>query len=145
MEFYLFFVLLIILCLCTFIDISKKIIPNYLVVLILALGLINGIIHNSLYTVFSGVFIPSLILIILKYKINLCYIGAGDIKLLSAIGSWVGWFLNIYIFLSACVIALLFSLFCILFFNKSLKSVPFTPFLFASTLSLYYLYFINIY
>lgn len=129
----LFFILLSI---CSIYDIKKRIIPNYLVAIILLLGIVNGIIlHHSPYYLILGALIPSLFLLLLRFKTK--YPGFGDIKLLSAVGTWIGWMLNIYVFIFACILSLVFVFIYKLTSGKQLKSVAFAPFITMAVFSLY--------
>ncbi|WP_188535046.1 prepilin peptidase [Paenibacillus segetis] len=128
--------LCILLLLSSMSDIQKRTIPNVIVVIILVLGILYNLLHHSFYTALIGIFIPSILLLIAKSKFNYP-IGAGDIKLLSAIGAWIGWLMNLYVLLLSCIIVLLYVLVLRLFFQTKVASVPFAPFLSISTLICY--------
>ncbi|MNJ29048.1 prepilin peptidase [Paenibacillus bouchesdurhonensis] len=128
-----FFLLLLI---CSFVDQKCRIIPNRVVILVLILGLLNSWLYTSLEDSFIGIVVPSLLLLIAKSKWNF-YIGAGDIKLLSAIGAWVGWYANIYVLLSGGVLALIYVGVIRGLHREKILSVPFAPFLSAAAIIIY--------
>ncbi|HEX9060494.1 MAG TPA: A24 family peptidase [Clostridia bacterium] len=125
----------LLMLICSIYDIKKRIIPNTLIIIIFSLGLINSVLFSSLKSAMLGVIIPSLPLLILKSKMK--HIGAGDIKLISAIGTWSGWLLNISIFAIASICALIYALSYYFSSKKQLKSVPFAPFLLFGCLSIF--------
>ncbi|WP_375143045.1 prepilin peptidase [Paenibacillus sp. D2_2] len=129
-------ILCILLCLSSISDIRNRTIPNVIVVMILVFGIFYSFLHHSLYNALLGVIIPSIPLLVAKYKFNF-FIGAGDIKLLSAIGAWLSWFLNLYVLLLSCVIVLIFVLIMRLLFRTRVLSVPFAPFLSIASLIIY--------
>lgn len=82
--------LLLLVTIAAFIDIYKKIIPNWLTYPALIIGLIFGILPDVGPTIVHSLlglaiaFFPALLLFTLNS------LGGGDVKLLSAIGAWVG-------------------------------------------------------
>jgi Flp pilus assembly protein protease CpaA len=126
------------LCICSIYDIKKRIIPNYLVAIILLTGIINSIMYHSHSHLILGALFPSFPLLILRFKSK--YPGFGDIKLLSAVGTWLGWTLNFYVFILACILSLAFVFIYKLITNKQLKSVAFAPFILMAVVSLYFFY-----
>lgn len=138
MKSFLLSVLFILLLLCSIYDIKKGIIPNIPIAIILVFGIVNSILyHNTPYNAIAGIVVPALPLFLIKSRFD--FLGAGDIKLLSALGVWLGWLLNIFIFIFACVTALIFVLLYRFFSEKQIKSIPFAPFLSLATLSVYLL------
>lgn len=133
MKLVLLLALGFLLLLCSISDGRRKMIPNVAVLLILLLGIFNSLLDHSLSTSLAGIIIPSAPLLIAKFRYHF-FIGTGDIKLLSSIGAWVGWFLNLYVLLMACVISLIYVGLNRLIFRKKLVSVPFAPFISISTL-----------
>lgn len=82
--------LVLLIILAAFIDIYKKIIPNWLTYPALFLGLVFGLLPDAGPTIVHSLqglaiaFFPALLLFVLNS------LGGGDVKLLSAIGAWVG-------------------------------------------------------
>ncbi|WP_233530994.1 prepilin peptidase [Paenibacillus alkalitolerans] len=125
----------ILLVLCSYYDIKMRIIPNGLIVVILALGAANNLLHHTPEAAVSGILLPSLPLLIMRSWMK--GIGAGDIKLLSAVGAGLGWLPNVYVLLLACTAALLYAGSQKLYFGRAPKSVPFAPFLAIAALLIY--------
>lgn len=128
-----FFLLLLI---CSHVDLRCRIIPNRVVILMLIPGLLNSWLYTDLIDSLIGIVVPSLPLFLVRSKWNF-YIGGGDIKLLSAIGAWVGWYANIYVLLAGGVLALIY-----VGIERGLRrgiilSVPFAPFLSAAAIIIY--------
>ncbi len=126
----------LLMLICSAYDIKKRTIPNILVIIIFIIGIIYSALFSSLKSAMFGVIIPSLPLLVLKSKIK--HIGAGDIKLISAIGTWSGWLLNIFNFAFACICSLIYALVCFFLLRKQLNSVPFAPFLLLGCLSIFF-------
>lgn len=136
MKIFFLLAFCLLMLICSIYDIKKRTIPNILVIIIFFIGIIYSVLFSSLNSAMFGVIIPSLPLLVLKSKIK--HIGAGDIKLISAIGAWSGWLLNIFIFAFACICSLIYALVCLFLLRKQLKSVPFAPFLFLGCLSIFF-------
>ncbi|WP_051569329.1 prepilin peptidase [Alkaliphilus transvaalensis] len=115
------------LLLCSIYDIRKRIIPNNIILGILMLGLFRLIVSAMDIGSLWGFFIPAFPLLVVKF-FNPKYIGAGDIKLLMAIGVWVGYKSNILVYILACTLALVWALLHITL-KKQIKTVPFAPFI----------------
>ncbi|AZK48643.1 prepilin peptidase [Paenibacillus lentus] len=128
-----FFLLLL---LCSHIDLRCRIIPNQVIILLLILGLLNSWLYTDLVDSLIGIVVPSLLLLIAKSKWNF-NIGAGDIKLLSAIGTWVGWYANLYVLLAGSALALIYVGVVRGLRREKVLSVPFAPFLSAAALFIY--------
>ncbi|WP_460325206.1 prepilin peptidase [Paenibacillus sp. YSY-4.3] len=128
-----FFLLLLI---CSISDIRSRIIPNRLVIVLFPLGLLHSWLYMSLADALLGILIPSIFLWLAKYKLDF-YIGAGDIKLLSAIGIWIGWYANIYVLLAGSVIALVYAGIAGSLRRGKVSSIPFAPFLSAAAIAVY--------
>lgn len=130
------FVFFLLLLTCSFIDLKCRIIPNRVVILVLISGLLNSCLYTSMVDSFMGIIVPSLLLLIAKSKWNF-YIGGGDIKLLSGIGAWVGWYANIYVLLAGGVLALIYVGVTRGLRRGKVLSVPFAPFLSAAAIIIY--------
>lgn len=129
-------VFLLLLLICSIRDMRCRMIPNRIVIFVLVLGLLNSWLYLSLFESLLGILVPSILLLIAKSKWNF-YIGAGDIKLLSAIGAWVGWYANIYVLLSGSVLALIYVGAVRGLRRRRILSVPFAPFLSAAAIVIY--------
>lgn len=129
---------LVLLACCSLYDIKKRIIPNLLTVLIAILGVLYSSLYETWYKAVVGLLIPALPLLLLRMRQAL--IGAGDIKLVSAIGAWVGWLSNLYILLIACIIALIFTTAHRLWKGNILKTVRFAPFLSLAVILAYLIF-----
>ncbi|MGZ9584913.1 prepilin peptidase [Paenibacillus marinisediminis] len=126
------------LVLCSIYDIRGRIIPNYLVAIIAVAGLINSMISSTIWNALIGALLPSVLLLLVKMKFN--GIGAGDIKLLSATGLWLGWLLNLYVFLFACIAAFGYIVLRRYGLRDKISSIPFAPFVTLGILSIYVIY-----
>lgn len=136
MKIWFAIVFLLLLLICSIRDIRCRMIPNRMVILMLVLGLLNSWLYLSLLESLLGILVPSSLLLIAKSKCNF-YIGAGDIKLLSAIGAWVGWYANIYVLLSGSVLALIYVGAIRGLRRERVLSLPFAPFLSAAAIVIY--------
>ena len=118
-----------ILLLLAEIDIRSFILPDILTIPLLLLGITASylgkspiLIDESIYGALVGYFLPVVVsLLIVWYKKDA--FGGGDIKLLSAIGSWLGVEGLLYVITSAAILGLLWALF------KKKKSLAFGPML----------------
>lgn len=134
----LFFVLLCIpLVIISFHDLKRRIIPNHWVLILVISGFAVSVINQSMSFALLGMIIPALPLLIAKYGLRF-YIGAGDIKLLSALGAWLGWYTNLYVLLSGSLAALIYVVWNKVFLHRTSHSIPFGPFLSIAALGLYW-------
>lgn len=133
---FLFFILISV----SFIDLKLYIIPNKLIILgfiyIFIYNLILSFLYKDIYYIInlfinlsiSG--LPILFLIVI-FKGSL---GAGDMKLTSIIGSFLGYKTSFVIIIISFMIASVFSIVSIILKRLSLKSkVPLAPFIAVST------------
>lgn len=119
--------LLILLILCSLSDIRRRRIPNLLAALILGTGILHMILYGSLLNSLSGLLLPAApLLLSRRYSRS---IGAGDIKLISAVGVWLGGLLNLALFGAACVLCALALLLKGTAGHNLPESMPFAPFL----------------
>jgi len=83
-------ILILIVTLAAIIDVYKRIIPNWLTYPALICGLVFGFLPDSGPTItnsllgFAIAFFPALLMFVLNS------LGGGDVKLLAAIGAWIG-------------------------------------------------------
>lgn len=129
---------LVLLACCSLYDIKKRIIPNVLAVLMACLGVLYSSLYDTWYNSLIGMIIPALPMLLLRVRQG--RIGAGDIKLISAIGAWVGWLSNLYILLAACILALIFIAAYRFGRRMSLMSVAFAPFLSSAVLLVFLIF-----
>jgi leader peptidase (prepilin peptidase) / N-methyltransferase len=130
-------VLICILLIISFIDIRDKIIPNELILITLFIGIIYSFIGNiSIYNAFLGMIIGGGIMFVLAIIPNV--LGGGDVKLMFALGAFLGPIRIIWAILLAFIIASVFSI--ILLIIKLIKKnefIPFGPFLAIGTIIAY--------
>ncbi|MEK3794633.1 prepilin peptidase [Paenibacillus sp. FSL R7-0204] len=119
--------LMLILILCSLSDIRRRKIPNMLTALILGVGILHMILYGSLLNSLNGLLLPAAPLLLLRrYSRS---IGAGDIKLISAVGVWLGGLLNLALFGAACLLCAAVLLLKRTYRQEFPGSVPFAPFL----------------
>lgn len=119
--------LLILLLLCSLNDIRRRKIPNLLAALILGAGILHMILYGSLLNSLSGLLLPAAPLLLLRRYSG--SIGAGDIKLIAAVGVWLGGLLNLALFGAACLLCALVLLLKQTVRRQMPGSVPLAPFL----------------
>lgn len=119
--------LILLLILCSLSDIRRRRIPNLLAALILGAGILHMILYGSLLNSLSGLLLPAAPLILLRRYSGA--VGAGDIKLISALGVWLGGLLNVALFGAACLLCALVLLLKRTAGHNIPGSVPFAPFL----------------
>ena len=124
--------LMLLLILCSLSDIRWRRIPNLLAALILVTGILHMILYGSLLNSLSGLLLPGAPLLLLRRHSG--SIGAGDIKLISAIGVWLGGLLNVALFGAACLLCAVVLLLKRTYRQEFPGSVPFAPFLAAPVL-----------
>lgn len=118
----------------SFSDIKYRRIPNSLLLSILIIGLFSTITSHRVFSHILGFFLPSLILLFLYMAKKL---GAGDIKLFSALGLVWGYQLNIAAFVLSIFFSFFYSIAKHIFFRKSSEnSLPFAPFILFAYLTL---------
>ena len=119
---------LLIFCITAISDIKHRRIPNYFVIILVTIGIINLVADNFPLTNIIGIVFPAIVLLAFSKR---HHIGFGDIKLTIAIGLYYG-------YMSACVIlicAMLAGSFCSFLLKRKkqleIKSMPLAPFIFA--------------
>ena len=124
----------------TAIDLKKHIIPNGAVLFIIIIGIINHLFvkeitfANRLIGLFIGLFTPYLMAVLSRGGI-----GGGDIKLLGAMGFWVGFPGILYVFFISSLVGGIISLFLLGIGKKKKKdSIAFAPFLVVGFLLIFF-------
>lgn len=131
MDLLLLSILSILLLICSVYDIRQRIVPNAAVAAILVFGLVNSLMHHSLAEGLTGLIVPAFPLWVAKTRFGYV-IGSGDIKLLAAIGVWLNWQMNLYVFLVALIFAWIWILVKRERGGQKMASVPFAPFISAA-------------
>lgn len=131
LEFYAKIVLFYGLVLCSFIDFEFKIVPDKIVVFLLLYGItINTITSKeAIVSGLLGLAVGGLSLLILAliYEDGL---GGGDVKLVAAIGLYVGWsHILIIIWLAAILAILMFAISYLIKKVSFKQTIPFVPYL----------------
>jgi leader peptidase (prepilin peptidase)/N-methyltransferase len=149
-PFFVFAYLMTILISIFFIDIRYKIIPNGLVAAGLAGGAVFFVINlfmpfeeifgdDKWWTPLAGLFPGSVFLLLVALIGSFIYktddvMGMGDVKLMAAIGIFLGWRLCFAALFISVILGGLVSVFLILFrFKKRRDTVAFGPFIVAGT------------
>jgi len=122
-------VMTVILIIISFIDLHHRIIPNFMVVIALVIGIIFSFIaKTSLIDTILGMIAGGGILFLLALVPNA--MGGGDIKLMFAIGAFLGLNRTLWALLLAFIISSIISIVLILLKIKGTKDyIPFGPFL----------------
>lgn len=125
------------LVITSFIDIKHQIIPNKLVFIILILGLIFSFIGDiSLFQALLGMMVGGGIMLILALVPNV--LGGGDIKLVFALGAFLGPIKIIWAIFFAFIFAAVLSIILLIFkIKKKNEFIPFGPFLAVGTIVAY--------
>jgi len=122
-------VMTVILIIISFIDLHHRIIPNFMIVIALVIGIIFSFIaKTSLIDTILGMIAGGGILFLLALVPNA--MGGGDIKLMFAIGAFLGLNRTLWALLLAFIISSIISIVLILLKIKGTKDyIPFGPFL----------------
>ncbi|BCZ45574.1 hypothetical protein psyc5s11_16410 [Clostridium gelidum] len=122
-------VMTVILIIISFIDLQHKIIPDFMVVIALVIGIIFSFIaKTSFIDTILGMIAGGGILFLLALVPNA--MGGGDIKLMFAIGAFLGLNRTLWALLLAFIISSIISIVLILLKIKGTKDyIPFGPFL----------------
>ncbi len=118
-----------ILIIISFVDLRHRIIPNFMVIIALVIGIIFSFIaKTSLIDTILGMIAGGGILFLLALVPNA--MGGGDIKLMFAIGAFLGLNRTLWALLLAFIISSIISIVLILLKIKGTKDyIPFGPFL----------------
>lgn len=94
-------------------DILYRKIPNWLILAIVLSGIIFRISHGGMTSLVSGLegFASGIFLLYIPFSAG--GVGGGDVKLLGALGAWLGPQMVFYVFLASGIIGGIFSLFVI--------------------------------
>lgn len=129
-------ILIAALLLISIIDVRSKIIPNKLIIMIIAVGVITLILDNnsSIINALFGFIICGGMIAIISF-ITKGDIGMGDAKLFACIGLFFGLQTTLGIMLAATMISGLAGLTLLALGKANRKTVlPFAPFVFAATM-----------
>lgn len=126
-----------ILFIISFIDIKHRIIPNKLVLITLIIGIIFSFIGDmTFYKALLGMIVGGGIMFVLALVPNV--LGGGDIKLMFALGAFLGPIKIIWAILLAFIFAALLSIILLIVkIKKKNEYIPFGPFLALGTLIAY--------
>ncbi len=122
------------LVIIAFIDLLHKIIPDKLVLLGLAVGILMGFFRSDIGLMFilkgfAAGFIPMLLIAVISRG----QLGFGDVKLTGVMGVFLGWKGVLSAILLAFFVGAVYGLFLMIFLGKNRKTaVPFAPFLVGS-------------
>ena len=120
----------------TFIDLERHLLPDYLTLFLLWIGLIASInvvfcnSHDAILGASLGYLLFAITQTIFGFFTGRIGMGKGDFKFLAAIGAYVGWQLIPFVILFASFIGIIFALLQ-MFIRKQYKSIPlpFGPYL----------------
>lgn len=115
------FILITLLFTAAFFDVKEKRIPNFLTFPVIFIGLILNIIMNGLNgAIFSFYgFISGLVIFFIPFVLGL--MGAGDVKLMAAIGALMGWRFTVLSILFSAISGII-VVFVYLIYKKKLFS-----------------------
>lgn len=133
-------ILIILLFAAAFFDVKEKRIPNFLTFPVMLIGLILNIIMNGLNGImfsFFG-FIVGLAIFFIPFVLGL--MGAGDVKLMAAIGALMGWRFTVLSILFSAIAGII-VVFVYLIYKKKLFSYFRKYFIFIVETILNYIYF----
>jgi leader peptidase (prepilin peptidase)/N-methyltransferase len=122
-------IMTVILIIISIIDIKHRIIPDFMIVVTLAIGIVFSLISKNSFTdMILGMICGGGILFLLALIPN--SMGGGDVKLMFAIGSFLGLNRTLWALMLAFIMSSIISIGLILFRIKGTKDyIPFSPFL----------------
>lgn len=120
---------LLLVGLSSYYDIKFRRIPNLIIIFLMVTNVFYIIINNILLDSLLGMFIPALLFVFINGSYG-NFIGNGDIKLLAAIGLFIGYKGNLMVFTGSCIACIVFTVFSKLLFKKSIPKLPLAPFTF---------------
>lgn len=117
-----------------YIDIYTQKIPNAYIVILFCLWGISLFWHNNLFLDVAGAIVVSVIML-LTYFLTRGGIGAGDIKLMTIIGLYVGFFHVVAVLFWICSVLIILSIGLLVLKKVTLKTVlPMGPFIAIGTI-----------
>ena len=127
-------ILLAALLTLSIIDIKTYLLPNFLTLPLIALGLFQSwVLDNNLLAGFIGAAAGYSIFVLIetgfKKAVGKDGLGRGDAKLLAAGGAWCGWITLPHIILIASLAGLVLALYAKNFVKQASERIPFGPFL----------------
>lgn len=128
-----FYILCSFLIYLSYLDIRYRKIPNFIIAILLTIGVCFVPFSDNIPSSLLGLFFPAFILLLLNIPFK-SFIGGGDIKLIMCIGLFIGISNNFIVFFIASILTLLFSTLRQIFYKTALPSLPFCPFLLISLL-----------
>lgn len=122
-------VMTVILIIISFIDLRHKVIPDFIVVIALIIGMIfSFVVKGSFIDTILGALVGGGIMLLLSLIPNA--MGGGDIKFMFAIGAFLGVSKTLWAISLAFIISSVISIGLVLFKIKGIKDyIPFGPFL----------------
>jgi len=140
-QFISYYILVSLLIIASFTDIEQQIIPNIIILLGLIFGLLFSLtdITRQFFDAILGLIVGagslSIIALVSLLVMKKEGMGGGDIKLLSAIGLFMGWKMTLLILLFSIYLGGLFSILLLLLkIKKTGEYIPFAPFISLATL-----------
>lgn len=139
--FYKYIIFNCLLIIVSFIDIKHHIIPDSLVIIILITGMVFSIFSSSFLKCLSGIFIGGGIMFVIALIPGA--IGGGDVKLMAALGAYLGAGKIIYAIMFGFILSSIYSFIILMLKKKGYKDyIPLGPFLcIGSFIVIYFFYF----
>lgn len=109
-------------------DLRTRKISNKGICILLGIGTIFLPFSNQSSNYILGLFLPSFLLFGLKV-LSSSFIGAGDIKLLMCTGLFLGFRINLILFILACMLSLIYCICHMILRKKNTLTIPFAPFI----------------
>lgn len=140
-KFFIYSLVFTVLIAITFVDLTRKIIPNRLNLAIFIIGLINAVIEpqSFLSNLGTGIFAGALFLVMALVSGGA--MGGGDIKLIAPLGFVLGFYSTIYVILMTFIVGAVVSI-ALLIANKAnlASEIALAPYI---TTAVYILVFAN--
>lgn len=133
------FILVSTLLVVSFIDMDHRIIPNKIVLFLMIVSIpLNFLVSNLTWLEMLWGFLVGGGLLLVIALLSRGGMGGGDIKLMAALGLYLGWQQILMAIFIASLIGSIVGIFLMLFFGKGRKTaIPFGPFLAIGTLVCY--------
>jgi len=117
-----------------FIDLRHKIIPDYLVIVLLFFGILKICSNQAVKLILGGILGGGIFLLLALLSQG--GLGGGDIKLAAVLGLWYGWReMLLVMFLAFTAGGLIAAFLLLLGVKKRKDTIPFAPFLVAAAFS----------